>query len=267
MTEPKYYKVIGADNKSVHGGDFDWTEYLPKGDEPGKWTPEIREVVPCQSGYHVTEFWNMWYGENYRVFECEVRGEGKSDDSVGVMDKMTFSSIRLLRQCHLVFENDHNTGDMNTGDMNTGYKNTGDSNTGHMNTGACNTGDKNTGHKNTGDRNTGHRNTGNRNAGDRNTGNWNKADWCTGHLNSITADDFTVFNKPCLRSTWEAAKVPDFMYFNLYGSYLESWRRAYDEASDEDKLLLIKLPNFDADVFYEISGIKVDPKTGQEVKG
>lgn len=29
-----YYKVISADNKSCHGGDFDWTDYLPQGDNP-----------------------------------------------------------------------------------------------------------------------------------------------------------------------------------------------------------------------------------------
>lgn len=37
----------------------------------------------------------------------------------------------------------------------------------------------------------------------------------------------------------------------------EAWKLAYDAASDQDKALLVKLPNFDADVFLEISGIDV----------
>ena len=39
-----YYKVISKDNKSCHGGDFDWTPYLPKGTKPGKWTPKIKDT-------------------------------------------------------------------------------------------------------------------------------------------------------------------------------------------------------------------------------
>ena len=60
--------------------------------------------------------------------------------------------------------------------------------------------------------------------------------------------------------------MPSFIHFDIVGTMEESWRKAYDGASDEDKLLLVNLPNFDADVFYEISGILVDPKTGKEMQ-
>ena len=288
-----YYKVIGADNHSCHGGDFDWTDYLPKGDEPGKWTPMIGNVVACKKGYHVTKYWNMWYVGGCRIFECEVDGVVVAEDVVGgvtgVADKIVCPRIRLCKEIIPKFDRDYNTGYGNTGDYNvgnfnagdrnsgrynTGYRNVGDYNvgdynagnlnTGHRNTGNRNAGDCNTGHYNTGCGNTGHRNTGNLNAGNLNTGDHNTCNYSSGFFNTVN-DTINVFNKPCKIDVWERANTPDFIYFDIVGTYKESWRKAYDEASEVDKLLLVKLPNFDADVFYGISGIMVDPKTGKEV--
>lgn len=39
-----------------------------------------------------------------------------------------------------------------------------------------------------------------------------------------------------------------------------AWREAYDKATKEDIELLKALPNFDADVFFEISGIRIEDK-------
>jgi hypothetical protein len=284
-----YYKVISKDNKSCHGGDFDWTPYLPAGNKPGKWTPEIKDTKECSRGYHVTQYWNMWYKEDCRIFECEVKGR-TTNTYPGVIEKEVCSSIRLVKEIFPVFDKNLNTGDSNTGyrntgDSNTGYYNTGDYNTGDRNTGDYNTGDRNIGYYNTGDRNTGYSNTGNRNTGDcntgdcntgnsntgdwntgyRNTGDWNKSNRNTGFFNTIDPD-IQVFNKPCKQEDWKNATKPNFIYFNLNGTYEESWRKAYDSASDEEKLLLVKLPNFNAKVFQEISGILVDEKTGQEIK-
>jgi len=300
-----YYKVISKDNKSCHGGEFDWTPYLPKGTKPGKWTPEIKDTEECYKGYHVTKYWNMWYKEEgCRIFECEVKGR-TTRTNPGVIEKEVCSSIRLVKEIFPVFDKNPNTGSWNTGGWNTGGCNTGGWNAGHRNTGGMNTGDRNTGHGNTGSRNTGSRNTGDRNTGDwntgdwntgrsntgdmntgdRNTGDWNTGDWNTGNRNTgdmNTGDwnksnrnagffntidpDIQVFNKPCNREDWENANKPSFIYFDLNGTYKESWRKAYDSASDEEKRLLVNLPNFDADVFHEISGILVDEKTGKEIK-
>ena len=294
-----YYKVIGKDNKSCHGGDFDWTPYLPKGSNPGKWTPEIKDTKECSRGYHVTQYWNMWYKEDCRIFECEVKG-CTTNTNPGVIEKEVCSSIRPVKEIFPVFDKnlntgycntgyrntgdhntgnrntgdcntgdyntgDRNTGNWNTGDSNTGNRNTGDWNTGSRNTGYCNTGSRNTGDWNTGDLNTGNRNTGDWNTGNRNTGNWNKSNRNTGFFNTIDPD-IQVFNSPCKWKNWENANKPGFIYFDLNGTYEESWRKAYDSASDEEKMLLVKLPNFNAKVFQEISGIMVDEKTGQEIK-
>jgi hypothetical protein len=283
-----YYKVISKENKSCHGGDFDWTPYLPEENKPGKWTPEIKDTEECIKGYHVTQYWNMWYKKDCRIFKCEVKG-CTCCEYPGVIGKEVCTSIRLVKEIFPVFDKnsntgcwntgDWNTGDCNTGNWNTGNRNTGDSNTGnrntgYWNTGDCNTSDRNTGNWNTGDcntgdRNTGNWNTGNWNTGDRNTGNCNTGNWNTGNMNTgffNTVDpDIQVFNKPCRREDWENVDKPSFIYFPMIGTMLESWRKAYDSASDEEKLSLVKLPNFNAKVFQEISGILVDEKTGQEV--
>jgi hypothetical protein len=39
--------------------------------------------------------------------------------------------------------------------------------------------------------------------------------------------------------------------------YKEAWAVAYTTAAKEDVKLLKSLPNFDADVFFEITGIKI----------
>ena len=48
----------------------------------------------------------------------------------------------------------------------------------------------------------------------------------------------------------------------------DAWKKSWDSATEEDKEKLFKLPNFDADVFKEISGIDVsEPEKVIEIKG
>ena len=166
--------------------------------------------------------------------------------------------------------------------------NTGCDNTGYYNTGNYNTGYYNTGHNNTGCDNTGYNNTGNWNTGNYNTGNWNTTKRETGYFNTVTPQTVNVFNKPCAIDLWDEACKPSFLYFNLTewvaetdmtdeekensptykttGGYLKSYdykeafQESYAKATNEDKELLLKLPNFDAEVFKEISGIDVTEK-------
>jgi len=174
----------------------------------------------------------------------------------------------------------------NTGENNTGENNKGDRNSGDRNSGYSNSGDWNSGNRNSGDRNSGYRNSGDRNSGYSNSGDWNSGHWNSGDFNSTTPDTIRCFNKDVDRETWEQADKPQFIYdvnpniwvdesdmtddekkefsgFHDRGGYLktieykEAWKIAWDEASEEDKTLLSKLPNFDADVFEEITGINV----------
>ena len=201
---------------------------------------------------------------------------------------------------------DKNTGDSNTGNKNAGDRNAGDSNTGDWNTGDWNTGDwnagyrntgsSNTGYRNTGDGNTGNGNTGDGNAGHLNTGDWNSCNRETGYFNTKGSETIRVFNKDCDKKIWDKARKPEFLYriyltewvyksdmtneekeqyptYKAAGGYLksynykEAWKKAFDNASEEDIKLLKALPNFDADVFLEITGIDLtESKKAIELK-
>ena len=180
----KLYKVITKDNKATIAS-FDYTKYLPNGNKKGKWLPIIKDVYECNSGYHVTNYWNMWLeSKDNRIFEVEVKGVQEKKDTVGVIEKYVCKTFRFVKEIFPNFDDENNTGNSNTGNKNTGNKNTGNSNTGYWNTGDWNTGYWNTGNWNTGYWNTGNSNTGYWNTGDWNTGNSNTGYWNTGNKNT-----------------------------------------------------------------------------------
>lgn len=186
-----------------------------------------------------------------------------------------------------------NTGNCNTGDCNTGYRNTGNFNTGDFNTGNRNTGSCNGGNGNTGNCNTGNFNTGNRNTGNRNTGSWNSGNFNTGYFNS-DEPFIRMFNKDTKLKKNEI-DIPAFCYFDLNVwvshdtatakekkehkkeietcggflktlSYEEAWRFAWNKASKEEHLKMLELPNWDNEVFKEISGIDAEAEIAKEQK-
>ena len=188
-----------------------------------------------------------------------------------------------------------NTGNRNTGDWNTGDWNTGDWNTGNRNTGDCNTGDWNTGDWNTGDWNTGDWNTGNRNTGDWNTGDWNTGDWNKSSFNTgcfnTEEQKIMLFNKPSnmtyrewLESDarWLLNQIPkdvvEWVYeedmtdeekaahptYETTGGYLkvldesECGQLWWGSLSDRRKDIIRAIPNFDSDIFFQCTGVRVD---------
>ena len=185
---------------------------------------------------------------------------------------------------------DWNTGNRNTGDWNTGNRNTGDWNTGDCNTGDWNTGDCNTGDWNTGDWNTGNRNTGNRNTGDWNTGDWNKSSFNTGCFNTVE-QKIMLFNKPSGMTYREwidsdaryllnqiPKDVVEWVYeedmtdeekaahptYETTGGYLKVLNESecgqlwWGSLSDRRKEIIKAIPNFDAEIFFQCTGIRVD---------
>ena len=182
-----------------------------------------------------------------------------------------------------------NTGHCNTGNRNIGDWNTGDCNTGNRNTGHRNTGDCNTGSRNTGDWNTGNWNTGHRNTGHRNTGDWNITNFSSGCFNK-KEQKIVLFDKPsdwtyrdwlnsearCLLSQipkkvveWtcdsgmtEKEKVENPTY-ETTGGYLkvldesECAQMWWDGLSERNRGVIREVPNFDAGIFEECTGIKI----------
>jgi hypothetical protein len=182
---------------------------------------------------------------------------------------------------------DNNSGHCNSGHYNSGHRNSGNRNSGHRNSGHCNSGDNNSGHCNSGHCNSGDNNSGHCNSGNRNSGHCNSGDNNSGHFNTITPTEILVFNKPCLRSVWEEAEKPSFFYnlnltrwisskmmsdiektdfpqFKTLDGYLQkneykkAWIKVWETVSDQDKVCLKKLPNFNAQIFEEITGIHVE---------
>jgi hypothetical protein len=179
-----------------------------------------------------------------------------------------------------------NTGDYNTGDYNTGNYNTGDWNTGDYNTGNYNTGNYNTGNRNTGNYNTGNWNTGDWNTGDWNTGDYNSTNYSTGFFNSVEQNIF-LFNKPTSMSRDEIHSLKGIQILNwnfenswwIYsvnmsddekkanpkyettGGYLKTvdfktaCKMMWENLSENERQEVMKLPNFDSNIFYEITGI------------
>lgn len=186
----------------------------------------------------------------------------------------------------------YNTGNCNTGNRNTGNRNTGDCNTGscnigNYNTGGCNTGNRNIGNCNTGNWNTGDLNTGSCNTGDLNTGGWNSCSHSTGFFNTKERT-VTIFNidsgltyRECCSCEWYGAllSVPfrlvewvkyteeekkDSIIRQCVGGYLKAYSFAeacanwWLRMSDENKVLIQTMPNFDKDIFKEITGIDLN---------
>lgn len=189
----------------------------------------------------------------------------------------------------------YNTMSWNTGDRNIGNCNVGCSNVGYKNTGNCNIGDKNTGdenigYKNTGNCNNGEKNTGDYNIGNCNTGDWNKSSFSNGCFNTVEPK-IMLFNKPSdmtyrdwLRSDarWLLLQVPknvvkwvnpedmtdeekaEHPTYETTGGYLkvldepncvQLW---WNNLSEGDKNTILSIPNFDAEIFKECTGIKVN---------
>ena len=138
---------------------------------------------------------------------------------------------------------------------------------------------------NSGDRNSGNWNSGNRNSGNRNSGDWNSGDRNSGFFNS---------DEPCVRMfnkmtnyKGKDIKIPSWCYFDLTVwvshdtaseeektehkaeieicggflktiNYKDAWRIAWNKASIEERKELFDLPNWDNQVFKEITGIDAE---------
>ena len=222
----------------------------------------------------------------------EVRTEGDKSctDKLEIVREIPWDEVLRIVNLGKNCTGRCNTGDRNTGDWNTGNRNTGDCNTGNRNTGDCNTGDWNTGDWNTGNRNTGDCNTGDWNTGDCNTGDWNKSSFNTGCFNTVE-QKIMLFNKPSdmtyrdwyeSDARWLLNQIPKDVVEWIYsedmtdeekaehlthettGGYLkvldesECGQLWWGSLSDRQKNIIKAIPNFDAEIFFQCTGIRVD---------
>ena len=177
-----------------------------------------------------------------------------------------------------------NTGNRNSGNCNTGNRNSGNRNSGDWNSGYCNCGNCNSGNCNDGNCN-----TGDCNSGDYNIGDWNKTNFSSGCFNTKESK-ILMFNKPSdwTIEDWHCSKAKELLdtisynalqwvysdkmteeekeqhpEYETTGGYLKKYDKSernqiwWDSLSDYEKNVIKSLPNFDAEIFKEITGIDV----------
>ena len=184
----------------------------------------------------------------------------------------------------------HNNGNRNSGNWNSGDYNSGDRNNGHNNSGNWNSGDYNSGHHNSGNWNSGNWNSGNYNSGNQNSGDWNKTNFSNGCFNTVEPKIY-LFNKLSnwTYSDWQnsvayylLSQMPNYIFeyvciknmtdeekakhpeAEIRGGYLKPYNHTKDridwwkKLSENEKSIIMAIPNFDKEIFKEITGIDVD---------
>ena len=171
-----------------------------------------------------------------------------------------------------------NSGDRNSGDLNSGYRNSGYLNSGDRNSGDLNSGDRNSGDLNSGYRNSGDRNSGDLNSGDLNSGVFNKTNGSNGVFCNIEPK-ICIFN---IQTDWTLKEFLNSKYYDailssdfpltewktddnpaengvdgklIVNTYEDACRRWWDGMTKANKDTIKSIPNFNVDVFCDITGI------------
>ena len=228
--------------------------------EVGKTYVHEGDIKLCDKGFHFCEkakdcFDYYSFDSDNKVAEIEALGEIKTDGKKSVTDKITI--VREISWHELL-------------DL--------------INTGKGCTGRGNSGNRNSGDRNSGRYNSGDYNSGDCNSGDCNSGFFCS---STPTA---TFFDKPTSLTFNEAYDLEGIKTIrNKYqnniwvssdnmsdsekeehpdheatGGYLkvldykEAWKEMWKSLSEKEKQSILDLPNFDKDIFFDITGIRIE---------
>ena len=235
------------------------------------------------------------FDPNNHVAEVIAHGTVAEDENKCATNKLEIvREIPWAEVLEIVNTGKACTGRCNSGNRNSGNRNSGNRNSGNRNSGNRNSGDWNSGNWNSGDWNSGNWNSGNRNSGDWNSGNWNSGDWnvtsfSNGCFNTVSPKIY-MFNKPtdwtferwfncrARRLLNEIDDCPlEYVYLSdmtdeekaahpeaeTTGGYLkerttaDNARKWWAGLSADDRNVILSLPNFDAAIFKEITGIDV----------
>ena len=241
----------------------------------------------CDSLQKVHTHYSVMPEEDNRFCEIEVLGALVSDDTkcgsnrIRIVREILGDELNIMRGL-----TDGNTGIFNSGDCNSGIFNSGDRNSGNWNSGSRNNGNWNSGSRNSGDWNSGRDNS-----GSRNSGNWNSGDYNSGNYNSgffcTNSPKLRLFNKETdftmeefIKTEWYAVLTSGKFNLTKWRAYTDE-EKAQDERkrfiggelitipykeacanwwaslSEKDKAIIKTIPNFDANIFAEITGIDV----------
>ena len=251
----------------------------------------------CDSLKKVHTYYSVIPEEDNRFCEIEVLGALVSDDTkcgsnrIRIVREILGDELNIMRGL-----TDGNTGVFNSGIFNSGIFNSGDCNSGNWNSGSRNSGNWNSGSRNSGDWNSGRGNSGDwnsgrGNSGSHNSGDWNSGDWNSGNCNSgffcTNSPKLRLFNKETdftmeefIKTEWYAVLTSGEFNLTKWRAYTDD-EKAQDERkrlisgelitipykeacanwwaslSEKDKAIIKTIPNFDANIFAEITGIDV----------
>ena len=251
----------------------------------------------CDSLRKVHTHYSVIPEEDNRFCEIEVLGALVSDDTkcgsnrIRIVREILGDELNIMRgltngNAGIFNSGDWNSGNFNSGDCNSGYINSGNRNSGNFNSGIRNSGDWNSGSRNSGDWNSGRCNS-----GSHNSGNWNSGDWNSGNYNSgffcTNSPKLRLFNKETdftmeefIKTEWYAVLTSGEFNLTKWRAYTDE-EKAQDERkrliggelitipykeacanwwaslSEKDKAIIKTIPNFDANIFAEITGIDV----------
>lgn len=238
----KGYKVTDSEMK-CRGFEYSLNkEYTHKG-----------KVVICKSGFHFCKkledcFTYYDFKHTNRVFEVEGYGDYDFND-----DKVTVEKIKFIRELNW-FEV--------LSLVNKGQGNSGLGNSGHYNSGDRNSGNRNSGHCNSGDYNSGNYNSGVFNTNEPNARLFNKEyDKKLSELNIPYI--YLPLNEWVSESEMTAEEKENNPKFYVLKGYLkklsyeEAWKVAWENLQKDEKEKFTSLPNFDKDIFFEITGVQL----------
>ena len=240
----------------------DWT-YGGFQFEVGKTFTEDIEPQCDKSGFHfytkaVDCFWYYYDGSGIKFAEVEACGDV---DASNYNSKCSTNKIHIIREI--------------TWQEMLDMVNTGKHNTGRYNTGNYNSGDYNSGYQNSGNRNSGDWNKTNFSNGCFNTesqkiflfnqpSEWTYLDWLDSDarrvLTGCPSNVLSWIRKDCMTDE-EKEQHPEYSVTGGFLKYIEKEtgrQRWWDELPMENKNIVMQIPNFDKDIFNEITGIDVD---------
>ena len=269
----------------------DWTCRDKQYTCPGAFEEDVTPSV-CDRGMHfckkAADCFNYYsFNPENKVAEVIAIAERTVEDG----DKCATNYLEIVREISWqeVLEI-VNTGKGCTGLCNSGNRNSGDCNSGNRNSGDCNSGNRNSGNRNSGDCNSGDWNSGDCNSGDWNSGDWNKCSFSNGCFNTVEPKIY-LFNKP---SDWTYRdwlnsdaryllnQIPgDVLEYVWFEDMTDEEKTAHPEAkttggylkqldnsecgsvwwrglNDYEKSIIKAIPNFDKEIFKEITGVDVD---------
>jgi hypothetical protein len=249
--------------------------------EVGKTYTHDGDMELCKAGFHACKklidcFLYYNFNPLNKVAKVNLYGEVLSDGK-----KTCASKIKIVEEIswHDVLEM------VNIGHRNVGRHNVGHSNVGNYNVGRHNVGNYNVGHHNVGHRNVGRHNVGHCNVGRHNVGNYNVGHGNTGFFNTYTPT-VRMFNRDTGMAFYDV-KIPEIFNklqtviwvdsenmtaeeksentnWETIGGYLkiipykEAWQNLLKDVDKKTKDEIKAMPNFDKDIFCEITGVMID---------